>query len=215
MDEFWSWFGSDGLELLGNILIPVAAILIPTGIAIRSARSERKSATEDREQERQLAAQDREQERQHALEARRTELRLQAGAGVITALAPLTSIRPDQPIQEHLWRLRAAIAVYRAWIDVGNRSGDWLALRHHEGMALWRIALDKVDAYGGPQAVLIDGKSAILDGAYQWANDTTETFTGFLSAHVPIKHLLDDGARILREYPYLAGAETGAGPEPR
>lgn len=183
MDEFWRefgrWWADDGLRLLGDVVIPVAAILIPTVIAIRLARSERHNATHDRKIER----------------------RLQAGAEVITALAPLASIRADQPIQEHLWKLRSAIAVYRAWLDRSDPSGDWLALRHREGMTLWSQAMSRINRLARPDAVTPEGMVELLEEQWAWAAHTTEMFTGYLSGHVPEKDLLADGARILKAHP--------------
>lgn len=96
MDHFASWVAADGRRLLGDIIIPVAAILIPTLIAVNIARIERRTARQECED----AARDRQRER-----------RLDAAAGVIAALAPLASFSDvDQPMQQHFWELRASRA---------------------------------------------------------------------------------------------------------
>jgi len=190
---FWGWAGAvDWGALAIDVLIPVAAILIPTVIAIRLARSERKNAIKDRREER----------------------RLEAGAGVIVAVAPLASMHADHPMQTYLWELRARIAVYRASIPVGDPSGDWLAFRHREGMHLWRDAFGTIDAIGGSAAITDDGMLELLQPAHKWAGTTTEMFTAYLSGHLDADALLRDGARILQEYPHESdGVEPGSSAE--
>ena len=69
------------MTLVIDILIPVASILVPTAIAIRLARSERKSAEESRYLER----------------------RRQAAEPVVLALAHFVSIDPlREPMQAQL-----------------------------------------------------------------------------------------------------------------
>lgn len=175
--NFWEWAAAvNWWEVLKDAAIPVAAILIPTWLAVRMSKGERESARLDGERER----------------------RLDAGAGIIVALAPLASMSAvHQSLQEPLWDLRARIAVYRAWISVDDISGDWLALRHREGMILWAHALDIIDAAGGPNAITDDQLLEFLSPAHQWAATTTEMFSGWLSGHVKTEALQNDGARIL------------------
>lgn len=91
---FSDWVASvDWLTVAGSIAIPVAAILISARIAIGLSRAEREMLREDNQRER----------------------RLDAGANVVLALAPLASLQAtEQSMQDHLWELRARIAVYRA-----------------------------------------------------------------------------------------------------
>lgn len=195
-----------------DIAIPVAAILVPTIIAVRLSRSERRHAEADRQEERRIALEDRENARRAAIEDRqeerraaendrRLERRLEAGAGVIVAVAPLASMQLNQPVQQHLWEFRARLAVYRAWISADDRSGDWLALRHREGMTLWSEADRTMDAIGGPAAISVEGMLDLLRPAHEWAASTTEMFTAFLSGHAGDVDLLRDGARIMDAYP--------------
>lgn len=195
-----------------DVAIPVAAILIPTIIAVRLSRSERRHAEADRNDERRVALEDREtarraaiedrqEERRAAANDRRLERRLEAGAGVIVAVAPLASMRLDQPVQQHLWKFRAQLAVYRAWISTDDRSGDWLALRHREGMTLWAEAARTIETIGGPTAISVDGMLELLKPAHEWAALTTEMFTAYLSGHATDDDLLRDGKRILDAYP--------------
>lgn len=200
LSDLARWIGRLDLgRLIADVAIPVAAIIVPTLIAIRLSRSERLTAEAARREE-----------RLSAIEDRRIERRLEAGAGVIVALAPLSTMNLHEPVWPYLWELRARIAVYRAWIVSDDRSGDWLGLRHREGMAIWsRTALLLANA-GGPNQFTVEGQLELTHRAHEWAHTTTEMFTGYLSGHVPIEHLLVDGARILKAYPRDDGdAEPG------
>lgn len=181
------WFNSvDWLALLERAGLPIVAILASTGVAIWLARRERRDALADRRKER----------------------RLEAGAGVLVALAPLTSFSDlDEPMQAHLWEIRARIAVYRAWIDADDRSGDWLALRHREGMLLWNRTLAAVSREGGMSRITVDALLAALAPAQAQMHLTTEMFTQWLSGHMEIDELLRDGARILKAHPAPEGED--------
>lgn len=163
-----------------RFILPALAIVISALIAVGLARRERRDALADRKKER----------------------RLEAGAGVIIAIAPLASFTDlTEPVQRYLWEFRARTAVYRAWIEKDDRSGDWLALRHREGMRLWSRAVLAVDALGGPSKIGVDDLLAALEPAHQWGAASTEMFTGWLSGHVETEVLLRDGARIMQEWP--------------
>jgi len=178
---FIHWLVSiDWGQVVVTIAIPVAAIIVPTLIAIRLARAERRDA----------------------LETRKRERCLEAGASVIVALAPLASLFDlASPMQGHLWDLRARIAVYRAWIEPGDLSGDWLALRHREGMRLWSEAFALVVQKGGPAGIDYDSLLGVLQPAHEWAASMTELFSGWLSGNVTTEALRVDGARIMERYP--------------
>ncbi|MFE6995051.1 hypothetical protein ACFVAE_03775 [Microbacterium sp. NPDC057659] len=164
--------------ILSDFVIPLLGILVPTLIAIGLFRAERKNARED------------------AVAVRR----LDAGAQVIVALAPMASIQADQPMQERLWELRARIAVYRSCIDADDLSGDWLALRHLEGMKLWGKSLDDIDAAGGVHRVLDEEIAQMLRPAHEWSATTVEMFSAWLSHNLPTSSLQSDGARIMETY---------------
>jgi hypothetical protein len=182
------WLASvDWGQVAVTIAIPVAAIIVPTLIAIRLARAERRDAFETSQRE-----------RSEVLATSQRERRLEAGASVIVALAPLASLFDlDAPMQGHLWDLRARIAVYRAWIEPGDLSGDWLALRHREGMRLWSEAFALVVQKGGPAGIGYDSLLGLLQPAHEWAASMTELFSGWLSGNVTTEALRADGARIM------------------
>lgn len=164
------------MTLVIDVLIPVASILVPTGIAIWLARSERKSADASRYLER----------------------RRQAAEPVVLALAHFVSIDPSrEPMQAQLRELRGRIAVYRASLRKGDSlSGDWLALRHTDGMAKWAKAADLLQESGGnPDAELAN---AALEPGRAWANDTIEVFSSWLAGHTADDDLRRDGASLLR-----------------
>lgn len=169
------WLGGDGLRLVGDLLIPVAAILVPTVIAVRLAQRERLVSEE----------------------GERRSRRLQAGAEVLSSLAPFISadpLRHDMHVQ--LARLRGSIAVYRAWTEKGDFSGDWLSLKHTEGMKKWQAALTQMFEPGrGPLSE--DEAFAALDPARRWAADTMESFTGWLSGHIDDAVLKREGAALI------------------
>lgn len=175
--SFWQWLGTVSWgAVVATVLIPIAAIIIPTLIAIGLARRERADARANSQRERRLAA----------------------GAGVILALAPLASLTDlNQPMSERLWDLRARIAVYRAWIEKGDLSGDWLALRHKEGMQLWAAAMFQVQKFGGPDHLDTADLLNTLKAPHDWAATTTEMFSGWLSGNVDTGALQADGARII------------------
>jgi hypothetical protein len=161
---------------ISDIAIPVAAILVPTAIAIWLARSERKSA-----------------ERSRYLERRTT-----AAEPVILSLAQFISLDPvHEPIQAHLRDLRGRIAVYRTTLDTEDAlSGDWLALQHERGMFLWWSAMQAMDSSG-------DHSEAFISGAFSagrsWANTTMQTLSGWLAGHIDDDVLKRQGAALTKE----------------
>ena len=184
MDEIWAWAADDGLRLLGDIIIPVAAILIPTIIAVRVARDERHRAEAAAVEDRATRAADEQRARA-----------LAAGGNVITVLAGFVSMNPrTMDMQGHLAALRGSIAVYRAWIPTGDISGDWLALKHTQGMRLWAAAIDAPDASNadGPPIFPV-----ALRTAHLWAQDTIETFSGWLRGDTPEAKLRAEAAELL------------------
>lgn len=175
MEDVWKFLCQ--IDWTG-VIIPVFAILIPTIIAIRLARRERSAAREDRIEARADAAKER---------------RLQASEGVIVGLAHLISVDPtNAPMQERLGELRGRIAVYRAWIEPDDLSGDWLALQHTQGMRLWSIAMESANNISGGQLVN-------LGPPRQWAQSTIETFSGWLSGQIDVEVLRAEGAEMLAD----------------
>lgn len=159
---------------ISDIAIPVAAILVPTVIAIWLARSERKSAERSRYLER----------------------RTSAAEPVILALAHFISLDPaHEPVQAHLRDLRGRIAVYRTTLALEDAlSGDWLALQHEQGMLLWWSGMQAMDSSG-------DRSEAFMLGAFSagrsWANTTMQTLSGWLAGHVSDDVLQRQGAALM------------------
>ncbi|MEV8023647.1 hypothetical protein [Microbacterium sp. NPDC080220] len=203
MDEIWAWAADDGLRLLGDIIIPVAAILIPTIIAVRVARRERERAESAAVEERAARAADEQRARA-----------LAAGGNVISVLASFVSMNPRTiDMHGHLAALRGSIAVYRAWIPIDDISGDWLALKHTQGMKLWGAAMT------APDVTIVNDQPLFpvaLSAAQQWAQDTIETFSGWLRGDTSEAQLSEEGADLLhlaRPRPsQWAGAETTEAP---
>lgn len=175
--DTWAWLADDGLRLIGDVLIPVAAILVPTTIAVRLARRERIASEE----------------------GERRGRRLQAGAEVISSLAPFISADPlHHDMHAQLARLRGSIAVYRAWTEKGDFSGDWLSLKHTEGMKEWQSALQEITA-PRRRPLTEDEAFAVLDPARRWASDMIESFTGWLSGHTDDEVLKREGAALIEK----------------
>lgn len=223
VDQIWTWAGTvDWGAVAIDIGIPVAAILVPTFIAIGLAKSERErsEATRradlaDREGERRAARADREAERKAAAAAREDERheryrerRREAGEGVIVTLAQLISIHPGgQSMQSVLGDLRGHIGVYRAWVEPGDHSGDWLGLQHGKGMRLWLAAMGEMDECGGPKLLAPDDLIAVMDRPRRWAQNTIDTFSGWLAGDVSEQVLHAQGAEILAEESATPAAE--------
>lgn len=202
VDGFWAWWGTvDWGGVVVDVGIPVAAILVPTFIAIGLARAESRRAEDDRRAE--LA--DREIERRAALADRQEERRevererqRKAGEGVIIGLASLISLPPDAPgMRDILAEVRGRIAVYRAWIEHGDLSGDWLALQHGKGMRLFLSAMESIDALAGSNRIAPHEIEAVMEPPRRWAQDAIDTFSGWLSGHVDDEVLRSQGAEIL------------------
>lgn len=168
----------DWLALSVDFLIPLIAILVPTVIAIGLFRAERRNARIET----------------------RSARRLDAGAEVIVALAPMVSIQPTERMHERLWDVRARIAVYRSWTGHDDLSGDWLALRHSEGMRRWAKVMENIDAAGGVNRLAPHEIEELLLPAHQWAATTTEMFSAWLAGQLPVSLLQNDGARIIAEF---------------
>ncbi|MDQ1174140.1 hypothetical protein QE430_002447 [Microbacterium testaceum] len=182
------WLADDGLRLLGDIIIPVGAILIPTGIALRLARRDRQDAAALAQQERADAA---------ASEVRAR--RLDAGGEVVRALAVLVSADPlRSDMQSSLANIRGRIAVYKAWTSGDDFTGDWLGLKHNEGVRLWQSALLEADRRGPVVQRDADVFFEVFGPAQRWAHETIERFAGWLSGHVDDNVLREEGARLLR-----------------
>lgn len=163
------WLAQDGIRLAGDIIIPVAAILIPTVIAARVARRQRSDAADDDRKSR----------------------RLEAGAHVLRSLARFISVNPQvTDMQGMLAELRGQIAVYRAWITTDDISGDWLALKHGEGMRAWATALQSLG--NGPPP----SSDSLWDPPRTWAQSTIETFSGWLSGHVSDEVLAEQASQL-------------------
>jgi hypothetical protein len=176
--DFVAWLLSvDWWSIVRDAAIPVAAILVPTFIAVRLARNER------------LAA-----DRGRYLEARRL-----AAQSVIIALARMVSVDPTaEPLQEKIRDLRGHIAVYRTVLSERDLlSGDWLGLKHQQGMSLWSTAMDELEQRNGSLTFGIEEKLEILRPAQAWAHATMETFSGWLGNHVPDETLQREGALLL------------------
>lgn len=183
--------------MVENIIIPVAAILVSSGIAIWLANRERKAAERARLQERADALADRAKER-----------RLDAAAGVLTSLATLVSMDPtNELVRDHMRGLRGTIAVYQGWIDKDDRSGDWLGLRHAELMILWMAAMKRWDdlTKTNLHAPSDDEMFATFDPPRQHSQDTISMLVGWLSGHTATDELMKDGARIIKKIPGVGG----------
>lgn len=177
---FWEWLAANWPDVVKEFALPAAAILIPTIIAITLARRERVSASENAARQRKL----------------------DAGAQILLALAPLASMQADERnMQQHLWDLRARVAVYRAWISPDDISGDWLAYRHKEGMLLWVTAMYVIDALGGPSKISDQQLVEFLGPPHRWAAMTSEMLAGWLRGDVVERDLAMDGERIRLSLP--------------
>lgn len=186
---FLDWLANDGLRLLGDIIIPAAAILVPTLIAVRLARRERIEAATS-------AVQQREDASAAELRARR----LDAGGEVVRAMAVFVNVDPLQmDMRADLANVRGRIAVYKAWTRSGDVSGDWLGLKYNEGMALFRSALEE-SGRRGPDVVHQDPDVffEVFGPAQRWAHETVERFAAWLGGRVSDEELALDGARLMR-----------------
>lgn len=188
---FLEWLASlNWLAISATVALPSLAILVPTIISIRLFKAARAAALDDQKVARADVRED-----------QKVARRLDAGGNVILALAPLASlINVNRDMQPMLWDLRARIAVYRAWITPGDLSGDWLSLRHREGMRLWFQAMDEINSRGGPNRLADEEVLGFLTPAHTWAATTTEMFSGWLSGHIDTSVLSNDGARIIETY---------------
>ncbi|TFC54569.1 MULTISPECIES: hypothetical protein [unclassified Cryobacterium] len=180
MPEVVAWFLSvNWWEVTMSVAIPVAAILIPTVIAVRLARNERSVSV-----------------RSHYLERRHG-----AARGVIVALSDMISMDPTAEMVEPLLRgLRGSIAVYRASLTADDAvSGHWLVTRQLQGAELWTAAHGRL-AFELARRTLSTGDTAqILQPAHMWAHDTMETFSEWLSGQVQDADLQADSARLIAE----------------
>lgn len=203
VDPIWAWAATvDWSALVVDVGIPVAAILVPTLIAVRLARNERERAEEDR----RAARVEREKERLAAAEARATERleryrdrRREAGAGVIVSLARLISIYPSDPSMQSVFAdFRGHIGVYRAWVEPEeDHSGDWLALQHAKGTWVWSAAMGEIAAKGGINRTADHELIDIMEPARRWAQDAIDTFSAWLAGDLDQQVLRTQGAEII------------------
>ncbi|KDP89755.1 hypothetical protein W824_15190 [Clavibacter cf. michiganensis LMG 26808] len=170
------WWSSWQWGLVKDAIIPLAAILIPTLFALWLARIERRAAA-----------------RSHYLERRHS-----AAEGVILALAQMVSMNPSMEEVAPLLRdLRGRIAVYRASLSSGDvLSGDWLAIKHSEGLAIWAEAQALLQPVAGTPPLSPDDLLRVLFPGQRWAQNTLETLSGWLSGHVSDEHLRLEGSAL-------------------
>lgn len=165
-------------DLAIDVLIPITAILVPTLISLGLYRAERKSAAADRA----------------------TERRLEAGAEIARAIAPLGSFNGvSGDMQPIISDLRGRITIYRAWTDPDDIVADWLALRFKQLMQVWGDTLGSFDPSGMELGDIMEAQRP----AHNYSAETAELFTGWLAGHVSIDTIRTDGARILALRPDL------------
>jgi hypothetical protein len=161
-------------ELAIDVLIPLAAILVPTLISIALYRAERKSAAADRAAER----------------------RLESGSEIARAIAPLASFDGvTGDLRPIVAELRGRITIYRAWTTPGDIVGDWLALRFRKLMSVWGSTLGSFEPEGMTLTAIMDAQRP----AHDYSAETAEMLTGWLSGNVPTETLRADGAKLLAE----------------
>lgn len=206
MDAFLDWAAEDGARWLGDVVIPVFAILVPTLIAVRLAKRER---TESR-----LAARS---ERDDAADKDERSRRLEAGKDVIVALAGMVSFDPlHENVRPILSEIRARIAVYRAWSPDPDVSGDWLVLKSNEGNLLWARVFAQIDE--ASQSIApgyepgADWVFSVAHEAHAWASETVDTFSRWLRGDISDQALLEEGQALIGKYG-LPNAPNGAANE--
>lgn len=181
------WIADDGLRLLGDIVLPALAILVPTFIALRLARQQREDANK-------LVQQQREEE----IAAKARARRLDAGAEVVRAFAELVSFDPlGTDMRTILANARGRIAVYRAWAPRADFSGDWLGLKYNEGMELWRTAFEEAGHRGPSLRGDATAYAEVFGPAQQWAHNTIETLAGWLAGYVEDEALRAEGSALI------------------
>ena len=115
------------MDLLGEILIPVSSILVPTGVAIWLARSERNAAAKEREENSQREAQER-------AEATISADRERRASGVEHALDAMNDLvaagYTDDIRQAAAIRIAAGRKISKVYTDLGVANeavADWVA----------------------------------------------------------------------------------------
>lgn len=174
---FWSWLAHvNWWEVVRFAVIPIAAILIPTVIAVRLSRTERLAA----ERSRYLAT------------------RLAASEGVMRSLASMISFDPDNELlRDEKGAFRAHVAIYRtALVGTDLLSGDWLGLKFTEGMQLWENGLLELQHRRGFGPVDEATKFEVLDPPRRWASNTMETLSGWLGGHVSDEVIAAEAAAL-------------------
>lgn len=167
-----------------DVLVPVAAIIVSTLVAVRLASQERRDNRASLRRERLLAA----------------------ARPLFHDLAPFVSIDArNEPIWPVLRSMRANIAAFRAALGAEGEDAlvsDWLGLRHREGMTLWGKALASVPqvASGRETGLIVQPDTPALASAKAWANTTMQQLQGWLSGYVGEDWIREDGARIIVSY---------------
>lgn len=183
MTDPWAVLMSiDWAPIVGDVLVPAAAIIVSTLVAVALARQERRDNRASLRRERLLAA----------------------ATPLFEDFAQLVSLHPLLDLAHApLQGMRAHIAVFRAALDVDDSLvSDWLALRHREGMQLWRTAIGDSrppDTRGDEPIVFVETHPS-LERAQAWANVSIQQLQGWLSGDVPLEWFRQDGARVLAKY---------------
>lgn len=148
------------IALLGDILIPAAAILTSVAIAIGLAKSERRAAAS----------------------ARHRENLGRVGEKVVEALVPFVSLDPIEELwAPYLRTLRARILSFQiiAQTSTEVEVGAWLAVERDRGARLMRRAMLALDKAGGADASL-KTRSDEMAPVRDWSDLVTRMFAGFL-----------------------------------
>lgn len=101
------------------------------------------------------------------------------------------------PMRDSFRELLGSIAVYRASLGKDTLSGEWLALQHHQGLWHWSQAVSYLDEVGGSNAITDDEFDEIMAASRGWAQDTFDTFTGWMSGSVSDAVLAFQGRAII------------------
>lgn len=177
----------DWWSVIGGTLVPVAAILVSTLIAVNLAKNEREAAEQARHDDAVRASAER----------------------VLIALAPLITIDPAvEPWSDLFSVMRARTVVFRTLMLSPDEAivGEWLSLEATHGTALFGAAVERVQREELHNYIDPKPLHEAFEAPHKWAWDTTETLADWLVGKIDAEALKTRSADILRTW---AGARNG------
>lgn len=178
-------------EVLTAALIPAAAIVVSTVIAVRLARTERQASEKAREEEREAALNLRDEARRDAALAHEEARRDRVLEELIEVFAFFISAHPTAENWVPMMRLLRARVVVLQTFPTARVLGEWLASENARGMAAMQRAMSNPWAEAPDAPEFLEWSAPLA----QWANDMINGIASWMRGDITDEQLRTATAR--------------------